>query len=374
MAELIEKGNDKYQVRVYLGKDESGKRKFHIKTIKGKKKAEKHLREILHQKDNDTLVESGKTTVEEHFELWLDSTVKDRVSDRTLLDYKEKVKLHINPAIGNIRLDKLNTDHLDKMFIELKEKNLSPRSIRYIYTVLNSGLKHAVKRNKIYRNPAEFISEDLPKQKREEMKVLTKEQVNIFLDKVKNSRMGTLFLLLVSSGMRPSEALGLKWSDVDHDNCRVTINRKLTRTDNSWKLEEPKTSKSRRTIPLPKQVIEDLKGHQKEQAEYILKCKPGKYNNQDLVFTALNGEPLCTRNVLMRHFKPLLKEAGLPDIRLYDLRHTCATLLLQAGINPKVVSERLGHSSIVLTLDTYSHVLPDMQEEASNKLETILFK
>lgn len=181
-----------------------------------------------------------------------------------------------------------------------------------------------------------------------------------------------LFSLLLASGMRPGEALGLKWEDIDFSNNRVHVRRTLSKSKDGWGFEETKTSRSRRSIPLPGSVVKDLREHKKEQLEQ--KLKNPQYKDHGLVFANANGEPPGYRNIINRHFKPILKANNLPDIRLYDLRHTCATLFLAAGENPKIVSERLGHSSIVLTLDTYSHVLPDMQEKAAAKLESILFQ
>jgi integrase len=204
------------------------------------------------------------------------------------------------------------------------------------------------------------------------MNALSPEQAALFIDATYISPFKAFFSLLLTSGMRPGEALGLKWSDIDYNGKKVTVNRSLTRTKcGGWTLEEPKTACSRRTIPLPASVIEDLREHKKKQSKKALATLD--YKNQGFVFSASNFEPMNEVNVLNRHFKPILKKAGLPDIRLYDLRHTCATLLLSAGENSKVVSERLGHASIVLTLDTYSHVLPDMQQGASDKLEGLLF-
>ena len=157
-----------------------------------------------------------------------------------------------------------------------------------------------------------------------------------------------LFSLLLSSGMRPGEALGLRWGDIDFQRGRVQVQRALSKKGSKWSLEEPKTARSRRSIPLPPSVVKDLKEHRNNQIEEKLKTK--SYIDHDLVFAGKYGEPLDHKNILNRHFKPLPRDAGLPDIRLYDLRHTCATLLLSAGENPKVVSERLGHASIVLTL------------------------
>ena len=174
--------------------------------------------------------------------------------------------------------------------------------------------------------------------------------------------------------MRPSESLALKWKDIDLNKGRITINRTLSRVTgkNGWTLESPKTEKSRRTIPISPSIVEDLKEHRAGQAVEILREEG--YKNLDFVFTANNGEPMSEGNLSRRDFKKVFEKAGLPkNIRFYDLRHTCATLLLAAGENPKIVSERLGHASITLTLDTYSHVLPDMQKTAADKLEEMLF-
>jgi len=258
------------------------------------------------------------------------------------------------------------------LYNKMLENGLSPRTVRYTHMVLRSALDQAVRWGKLYRNPTELV--DLPRQEKEEMKVLSPKQATTFMEASIYSPWKALFSLLLTSGMRPGEALGLKWSDVDFESKRITINRTLTRAQGGgWKLEEPKTSRSRRTIPIPSTVMKDLDEHKRAQTAEILRAKPGKYNDQGFVFSAGNGEPANNKNIVRRHFKPLLEVAGLPNIRLYDLRHSCATLLLSAGENPKIVSERLGHASITLTLDTYSHVLPDMQEKAADKLEDMLF-
>ena len=152
------------------------------------------------------------------------------------------------------------------------------------------------------------------------------------------------------------------------------IQRALVRRGNSgaYHFEEPKTPKSRRTIPLPASLVGALSAHRHTQLAARLKLG-AVWTDLDLIFCSEIGTPLDPHNIASRHFKPALKRAGLPDMRLYDLRHTCATLLLSAGENPKVVAERLGHSTIILTLDTYTHVLPDMQQAASDKLEKMLF-
>ena len=178
-----------------------------------------------------------------------------------------------------------------------------------------------------------------------------------------------------STGMRPEEYLGLQWKNVDLVKKRVIVERVLVwnRRGGGWTLQEPKTSHSRRTIPLPTPVVDDLKRHRRKQLEERMKLGQA-YENNDFVFATEIGTPILPSNLMRRHFKPILKKAELSEnIRMYDLRHTCATLLLSEGENPKVVSERLGHATIVLTLDTYSHVLPSMQQSATDKLENLLY-
>ena len=387
MANLIDKGNDKWQVRVFLGRDENGKTKFHNKTIKGKREAQAYLAKMTNKRNEGVISDSGRVTVKEHMETWLETVVKNRVREKTYLDYKDRVRLYISPVIGNLKLDKLKPELIQIMYNDMLERNLSPRTIRYTHTILSNSLKQAVRWNRIYRNPAELV--DLPRQEKKEMQALSQEQVRAFMDVIIYSPWKAFYSLLLDSGMRPGEALGLKWNDIDFDNKRVTVNRALTRIRKDsapelyllriilnikcWKLEEPKTKRSRRTIPLTKQVIKDLREHETTQKTQKLKAKPGTYFDQGFVFAASNGEPMDQHHLYNRYFKPLLVKAKLPAIRLYDIRHTCASLLLSAGVNPKIVSERLGHASIVLTLDTYSHVLPDMQQGATEKLEGILF-
>jgi integrase len=173
--------------------------------------------------------------------------------------------------------------------------------------------------------------------------------------------------------MLPEEYLALQWSDVDMTTGSVQIKRALARHKKSWSFEEPKTARSRRTVYLPDPLVKKLVAHKRQQAEIRLKLGAA-WQVYDLVFCGEQGTPLSIPNITYRYFRPILTKAKLPRIRLYDLRHSCATLLLIAEENPKVVSERLGHSTIVLTLDTYSHVLPTMQQNASAKLEKMLYQ
>jgi integrase len=223
------------------------------------------------------------------------------------------------------------------------------------------------------QNPASLV--ELPKQSRKEMQALSPDDAERFLKAAAEDRYGLLFALALATGMRPEEYLALQWKDVDLKSGFVVVQRTLTwrRKGGGYYFDEPKTAQSRRTIPLPAGLLSLVVEHKRKQSEERLKVGP-KYHNLGLVFATTEGGPLMNRNLLRRHFKPILHRAGLPKtIRMYDLRHSCATLLLTAQENPKVVSERLGHASITLTLDTYSHVLPSMQQAATDKLDKLLF-
>lgn len=239
--------------------------------------------------------------------------------------------------------------------------------------ILASALKQAVKWQILHHNPASMI--DLPKSQRKEISVLSVEDCAAFLKAAKGDKWEVVFSIAISTGMRPEEYLGLQWKDINLNDGTVTIQRVLVwnRKGGGWVLEEPKTAKSRRSIPLSASVVQELAIHRKKQLEERLKLGPA-YQNFDFVFATEIGTPIQTSNLTRRHFKRILKKAGLPSlIRLCDLRHTCATLLLLSNTSPKVVAERLGHSTVVLTLDTYSHVLPTMQRDATEVLEAMLF-
>ena len=280
------------------------------------------------------------------------------------------VNKYIEPYLGKYKLSQLTPALIQEFYAKLLETGISSRTIRYAHTLLKNALEQAIEWDMLNKNPANKVT--LPRQQKQEMKVLSPIEVEKFINALTYNKWKALFSLLLVSGMRPSEALGLKWEDVNFDNNRITICRNLTRLQHGWSLEEPKTRQSRRTIPIPAGTMSDLKEHQENQLEQIKKAKT--YNNQNFVFASGDGEPLNERNLVKRHFKPILEKEGFPDIRLYDLRHTCATLLLSQGVNPKIVSERLGHASTTLTMDIYSHVLPDMQKEASEKLQDIIYR
>lgn len=335
--------------------------------------AQKVLTEALRDMDAGTFVEPTSLILNNYLDRWLETAARPRVTERTHVGYKRLLDCHVKPELGLRKLSEVRPLHIQKLYTDMQERGLSARTVRYLHAVLSSALKQAVRWGMLPRNPAEWV--ELPKQTRKEMHALSPDEAARFLKAATEDRWGVLFAFALATGMRPEEYLGLQWKDVDLEGGAVTVRRALIwrAKGGGWYFGEPKTARSRRLIPLPATTLRALAEHRRKQAEGRLKAGPS-YQQHDLVFATPTGGPLMPHNLKCRHFRPILERAKLPQsFRLYDLRHSCATLLLAAGEHPKVVSERLGHASVTLTLDTYSHVLPTMQEAASQKLEKMLF-
>lgn len=355
--------------------DQDGKRRYIKRRAESKTNAKEIVKQLLRDLDDsgDVVVEGHNISLNKYFDNWLETAAKPRLSERTFCDYEDLLRRYVRPAMGNKRLSDLRPLDVQGFYSAMQERGLSARTVRYTHAVLSSALKQAMKWGLILRNPASLV--ELPKQTRQEMQALSPEAAVRFLDAAAKDRWGIIYMVALVSGMRPEEYLALQWKDIDFISGIATVQRTLCwrRKGGGWYFGEPKTSRSRRSIPLPTSTIRLLMSHKRHQGEERLKAGQ-KYQNYDLVFATNDGGPLLPQNLFRRHFKPILKEAGLPaSIRVYDLRHSCATLLLATNENPKVVSERLGHASITLTLDTYSHVLPSMQKAATDKLEKMLF-
>jgi integrase len=371
-GQIIKRG-DSWTVRIFLGRDTKGKRKYFNKTIKGTKKdAQKYLTAKLREKDLGVFIEPASIALNEYLDKWLEEIAKPRLRESTFTSYKAILENYVKSKLGAKRLSDIQAYEVQKLYNDLKKQGLSSRTVRYTHVVFSSAMKQAIKWKMIMQNPCELC--ELPRLEKNEMKHLSQEETSKFLQAAKESKHFVLFLLVIESGMRPEEYLGLQWKDIDFEQKALSVRRAIVwkRKGGGFTFTEPKTKKSRRSIPISNSVINALKTHRRKQLEERLKLG-ADYQNLDLVFTSEVGTPIQPKNLIDRHFKPLLIKAEVPNIRLYDLRHTTATLLLSSGENPKVVSERLGHASIVLTLDTYSHVLPTMQQGATDKLEKMMF-
>jgi integrase len=370
-GQLIKRGERTWLVRAFTGRDSEGRRRYHNKTIKGNKKdAEAYLRKVLTAVSTGTFIEPSPLTVAEYLDKWLEGAARPRVSERTADGYEALLKRYVREPLGHIRLEKLQPLDLQKVYGEMLARKLSAIVVRHTHAVLHNALKQAVKWNMLLRNPASLV--ELPKVQRKERRVLFPEEATSFLQAANEMPYGLLFEFALISGMRPEEYLALQWTDIDVERNTATVRRALVRRKKQWSFQEPKTARSRRTVFLPTPLVQKLISHKRKQAEQRL-LAGAFWQANNLVFCSETGTPLSIPNLTYRYFRPILEKAELPRIRLYDLRHTCATLLLIAEENPKVVSERLGHSTIVLTLDTYSHVLPTMQQKATARLEKLLY-
>jgi integrase len=316
----------------------------------------------------DGLTLSGaQKTVKEFLLEWL-SAYESSVRPKTFQQYDQIVNQHIIPLLGKIKLKDIRPDQIQVFYNSKVKSGTSARTVLMIHAVLHRAFNQALKWGLIGRNPAHTVNR--PKIKRKEMKTLTDMEVRIFLLACKDNRYEVLYWLAISTGLRQGELLGLKWSDVDWNNRRLHVQRQLQRLPEGLVFTEPKSASGRRVISLGQVTIEKLREYL-TQLQLEKKIMEAHWEENDLILPSTRGTPLDPRN-LLRNFKALLKKAGLPDIRFHDLRHTAATLMLQQGTHPKVVQERLGHSDISLTLNTYSHVLPAMQEEAAEKMDEIM--
>jgi integrase len=242
--------------------------------------------------------------------------------------------------------------------------------VQYVHVTLHKALKQTVNDGLVPRNVTEAVKP--PQLYREEIKPLTSEQAKVLLKTVRGDRLEALYVLAIAAGLRQGELLGLRWEDLDLERGTLQVRRTLTGAKNgNPTFGNPKTAKGKRSAKLTEKALDALKRHRDIQLEEMRRLA-GLWQEHGLVFTTQMGTPINRHNLVTRSFKPFLDGAGLPKIRFHDLRHTCATLMLCGGIHPKVVQELLGHASVTVTLDTFSHVLPTMQGEAAVKMDSIL--
>ncbi|WP_258359403.1 site-specific integrase [Moorella sulfitireducens (nom. illeg.)] len=378
MGGSIEKrGKNTWRIRYELPRDpKTGKRRQGSRTVHGTKKdAEKVLRDILTQIDQGTHIEPSDLPLEKFLNQWLQMH-RANIRDKTFYRYEGIIRNHINPTLGKIPLSKLTPYHIQCLYTEKLAENrsdgekggLSKASVRYIHSVLHKALETAVNLDMIPRNPADKVQPPSPEDT--EITPLTEEQVARFLDAAKGNRFEALFITVLGTGLRRGEVLGLRWEDIDLQNGLLTVQRTLEAAKGKLKFVPPKTKTSKRTISLPSSVVEALKKHRIQQMQHKLRLGP-MYQDQGLVFPSETGTPLNPDN-LDRYFKPILKKAGLPDIRFHDLRHTHATLLIKRGEDIKMVSQRLGHSDVAFTIRVYHHVMPNVEREAMLRFDEVL--
>jgi integrase len=360
-------GPGRWRVRLSYGTDGEKRRRL-SKVVHGTKdQAQRYLNAAIRRREqNDAVVLSRQALgvwADEWLERWCNT-----LAPRTRADYTAMFQRYLTPELRARKLASLTASDIQNFVNGLVASGLGPRTIAMAHGAIRACLNKAVKLGKLPRNVA--CDAELPRKAHTERVFFGPNEARRFREAVRGSPWEAFFVLLLFTGIRPGEALGLKWSDVEDGTLRVR--RALVRVaGRDAALDDTKTGRGRRVIPLGEQPLEALQQHRRAQIQWRLKLGSA-YQDQGLIFANESGGFADSHNITGRHFKPILKRAGLPPLRLYDLRHSCATLLLAAGEHPKVVQERLGHASIALTLDTYSHVVPGMQQRASERLEELL--
>lgn len=336
------------------------------KTFDTRKEAQAWLVQTQKAQQDGMLVPAGKLTVKQFLDGWLED-VKVQKRDRTHQSYSDMIRLHLEPELGTIRLTELQPQHLQRLYRKLS-KDLSKRTVYYVHSILHHALRRAVLQGLVPRNVADAVEVTSPRPTRG--KPWTAEQARAFLDGVEGHRFAPIYRLALTTGMREGELLGLHWADVNLEQGELHVEHALQRIKGKGLvLVQPKTDQSRRTIALAESAVTALCEHQRRQAEEKHLVGSG-WQETGFVFTTSRGTPVEPRN-LIRHFKETVRRLALPDIRFHDLRYTVATLLLEEGVNPKDVQALLGHRSITVTLDIYSHVTPITRRRAANKMDQL---
>lgn len=312
---------------------------------------------------------SERQTVAEYLTVWLDGS-KTRVRLSTWTSYRVYIEKHIVPELGRVRLAQLTPAHLQRLYAKLIAAGKAPISVRHLHALLHKALGDAAKWGLVPRNIVPLI--DPPRAPRHEMTALDERQVRALLDEAAGDRLGAFYVLAVTTGMRLGEMFALRWKDVDLEKRMLQVRQTVSWAGGSLSFGEPKTKKSRRRIELSALAVAALKDHRRRQLEERLRSLGAWQEDLDLVFTNEIGGALHPSNVMNRSYRPLLERARLPRIRLHDLRHTAATIALARGVPAKIVSEMLGHSSVAVTLDIYSHVTPTMQQAAASVMDEAL--
>ena len=373
---IRERSPGSFEIRYNLGTDPAtGRRKIATATVRGSRKdAEKELRRLLRSVDTNEHVDPNRMTVKQWLTSWLGS-VRDEVAARTHERYNEIVSNFLIPALGNLPITKLAPAHLQSAYAtwatggrrDSKPGGLSPQTRRHIHRILSAALTRAVEQQVIARNPCDaFKKKRLPKVERRQLATLTAQQANVLLDRIHHSRVYWPALIALATGMRRGEILALRWKNVG-ENGVARVVESLEQTKAGLRFKPPKGGKVR-AVALPAFAIEELRRLKREQAEALLALGV-RQSGETLVCARADGKPMQPRSLTHEFTVLIAKQKDLPRVRFHDLRHSHATQLLSAGVHPKIAQERLGHSTISITMDLYSHVTETMQEDAAARLD-----
>jgi integrase len=348
------------------------------RSVSGKTRAEvsRKLTEAMANRDDGLVYDAGKLTVGEYMDRWLADSVKGKVKETTYANYTYITRKHVSPALGRGKLKSLTPAHVRAFYGEKARTDLSAATVKKMHVVLRKALSQAVSDGLIPRNAADGVKPPRVNAPGEEIKPLGSKESAAFLEAARGERLEALYVLAIHCGLREGELLALRWEDADLEAPKpsLLVRRTLTRGEDGrgWVVGTSTKSGRGRRVRLTRRAVAALKDHRKRQVEERMRLA-GLWSDQGLVFPNETGSSFNPSNLRNRSFKRIKAHSGVrEDLRFHDLRHTCATLLLSEGVNAKVVSEMLGHASITITLNTYSHVLPDMQDSAANAMEAAL--
>lgn len=310
-------------------------------------------------------VATTQVTVASYLRSWLDDVAAKRVRPNTLTSYRSNVELHIAPVIGSRKLKKLSARDVRSLLDACESSGLSPRSTRYVHATLRVALEDAVREDLVPRNVAKLVRLSTPP--RAETRILTVDEARLLLSRTRADRLHAALVLLLVLGLRRSEALGLRWSDIDFESGVLHVRQGLHWSEGKLQFLPPKTQRSRRTVPMPRLCREALSRHRDQQADEAETCLH-PWPLVELVFTTTVGTPVDPNN-FSRTFARWCREAEVPTVRLHDLRHTCVSMLLTLGVNPRVVMEIVGHAALEMTMNVYAHVAVGEQRSALDKLD-----
>ena len=381
MRGTIIKRGDSYRIKISLGKDPTtGKYMSYYETIRGNKKdAERRLNELIHQRDNDTFIKPGKATVADYLIQWLKDYAYSNLSPHTAEGYDSIISRHLIPALGVIPLTQLRPEIIQRYISDKLSRGrtngqggLTARTVRHHIVCLHTALQNAVKMGMLFRNPVDAVT--IPRAERHEMRTMNESDIHIFLEMARPTQYYALFYMALFTGMRRSELLALRWRDIDLMLFQISVNRTLHQVRGGGiVIRQPKTERSRRIVAMTPSTADLLKEHNESQNRLRKSLGYPELTDDNFVFCQYDGRPLLPNTVTHNWIK-LVRRTGLNGIRLHDARHTHASLMLKQGVHPKIVQERLGHSSIQVTLDTYSHVAPGLQKSAADKFDEIVMQ
>src|SRR5215216_2593700 len=341
-------------------------------TKKTKAEADEWLTTMKYERNSGTPtnLQADKMTFGEYLDRWLRDVVRGSVARHTYKDYEGKVRLHLKPTLGRVKLKDLTSAHLQALYRQKTQEGLSPRTVEYVHSTARKALAKAEEWDLVRKNVARYARP--PAKEHKEHRTLTVPQSKEFFTAAAGDRLEALYVLALTTGLRRGELLGLKWADINLEKTALSVNRSMDTLYGPPEEKAPKRQSSRRTVLLVPEAVAALRLHRRRQAEERLAAGPA-WRERDLVFPTTLGTPMLGNNLLKRNLRPLLEKAGLPPLTFHELRHTFATFHLASGGKPKVIQEILGHSSIKTTMDTYSHVIPGMQKDAARRLSGLLF-